>query len=103
MQRLSSQLAEAEAALTAGSNGAGGGLQGRVAAVVSAARLRAGAPAGGGGLAELETKVDDAALDQMYRILSQYTEAVGKLGEVLRRDERAVGMLEYAARGEKLP
>lgn len=99
LPRLSAQLREIEAGL-APSAANGGGLQGMVAALAAAARLRAGAP-GGGAVAELEARVDPAALDQMFGILSQYTEAVGKLGEVLGRDERHVGMLEYAA-GEGL-
>ena len=42
-------------------------------------------------------QVEAGALDQMYGILSQYTEALGKLSEVLRRAERDVGILEAAA------
>ncbi|PSC73508.1 nuclear pore complex NUP54 [Micractinium conductrix] len=98
MQRLSTQLGEIEAGL-APSAANGGGLQGRVKALAAAARLRAGAP-GGGGVAEVEGRVDEEQLEQLFGILAQYTEAMGKLGEVLRRDERAVGILEYAAASE---
>lgn len=93
MQRLAAQLGEIEAALTP-SPANGGGLQGKVKALAAAARLRAGAPGGGGALPELEAQVEAGALDQMYGILSQYTEALGKLNEVLRRAERDVGILE---------
>ena len=113
--------------------------QGKVKALAAAARLRAGAPGGGGALPELlpadlllpaagcrqqavpsapaphlarahpapparlaslmcpVPQVEAGALDQMYGILSQYTEALGKLSEVLRRAERDVGILEAAA------
>lgn len=42
-------------------------------------------------------QVEAGALDQMFGILSQYTEALGKLNEVLRRAERDVGILEHKA------
>ncbi|KAI3432424.1 hypothetical protein D9Q98_003978 [Chlorella vulgaris] len=100
MQRLTVQLGEIEAAL-APSAANGGGLQGKVAALAAAARLRAGAP-GGTSVADLEARVDPAGMEEMFGILSQYTEAMGKLGDVLRRDARHVAMLEYAATGEKL-
>ena len=68
-------------------------------ALAAAARLRAGAPGAGGGVAEVEGSVDPAALDQLYGILSQYAEALGKLQGVLARDERDVGILQYEAAG----
>ncbi|PRW60937.1 nuclear pore complex NUP54 [Chlorella sorokiniana] len=95
MQRLTVQLGEIEAAL-APSPANGGGLQGKVKALAAAARLRAGAP-GSGALPKLEVQVEAGALDQMFGILSQYTEALGKLNEVLRRAERDVGILEMKA------
>ncbi|KAL4423917.1 hypothetical protein ABPG75_001218 [Micractinium tetrahymenae] len=100
MQRLSAQLSEIEAGL-APTAANGGGLQGKVKALAATAQLRAGAP-GGGGVVELEGQVDPAQLEQLFGILSQYTEALGKLGEVLRRDERAMGILEYQHSGDKM-
>ena len=95
MQRLTAQLGEIEAGLSP-SPANGGGLQGKVKALAAAARLRAGAP-GGGALPELEAGVDPATLEQLYGILAQYSEALGKLSEVLRRGERDVGILEHKA------
>lgn len=94
MQRLSAQLGEIEAGL-APSPANGGGLQGKVKALAAAARLRAGAPGAGSAVSELEGGVDPAALDQLFGILSQYAEALGKMNEVLHRDERSVGILEH--------
>jgi hypothetical protein len=101
MQRLSAQLGEIEAGL-APSAANGGGLQGKVRALAAAARLRAGAPGGGGGVSDLDGQVDPAALEQMFGILSQYGEALGKLDEVMQRDERHVSILEHHAGGGKL-
>lgn len=100
MQQLSAQLAEIESGL-APTAANGGGLQGKVKALAAAARMRAGAP-GSGSVAELEGQVEPAQLEQLFGILSQYTEALGKLNEVLRRDERAVGILEYERSGDKM-
>lgn len=100
MQRLSAQLGEIEAGL-APTAANGGGLQGKVKALAAAARLRAGAP-GYGAVAEVEGQVDRDQLEQLFGILAQYSEALGKLNEVVKRDERAVGMLEYQQSGDKM-
>jgi len=90
MQRLESHLAAAESSLGPGT---AGGLQGKVAALVAAARLRAG-PAGGGNAADIETAAGVGSLTSAYGILQEYAEALGKMQEVLRRNGRDVEVLE---------
>lgn len=55
------------------------GLQGKVDALASAARMRAGAPSAGAGAPELSTAVDPASLEGVYTALSQFSEALTKL------------------------
>ena len=56
-----------------------GGVQGKVNALAAAARLRAGAPSPAFGGAEAGLAVDKASLESVFNVLSQYSEALGKL------------------------
>lgn len=90
LQSLAKQLATVEAAIAPGTTS---GLQGKVEALLSAARLGAGTGAGRP-LAELEGSIDPASLHSAFSVLSEYSEALGKMQAVLRRSQRDVAVLE---------
>lgn len=90
---LARQLAAVEAGVAPGSTA---GLQGKVEALLAAARQRAGA-APGRPLGDLDAGVDPASLHSAYQVLSQYAEALSKMQAVLRRAQREVGVLEDLA------
>lgn len=77
--QLQRQLDELESALA---SRAGGGLRGQVES-----------------LAEVGGLVDDAALRSLQDVMQQYTEAIGKLQEVARRNERDASILDTQAGG----
>jgi hypothetical protein len=89
-------LASLESTIAPGSTG---GLQGKVDALLAAARQRAGA-GGGRGMGELEAAVDPASLQSAFAILSEYAEALSKMHAVLRRNQREVAVLDNLVHGD---
>ncbi|KDD73437.1 hypothetical protein H632_c2178p1, partial [Helicosporidium sp. ATCC 50920] len=50
--------------------------------------------------AELAPWMDPAALSKILLALDEYTQALGKIQDVLKKDTREVALLESEARGE---
>ncbi len=96
LESLSKHLASLESTIAPGSTG---GLQGKVDALLAAARQRAGA-GGGRGMGELEAAVDPASLQSAFAILSEYAEALSKMHAVLRRNQREVAVLDNLVHGD---
>lgn len=96
LETLSRQLASLESTIAPGSTG---GLQGKVDALLAAARQRAGAGAGRG-FGDLEAAVDQASLQSAFGILSEYSEALSKMHAVLRRNQREVAVLDNLVHGD---
>ncbi|KAG7673820.1 hypothetical protein KSW81_007011 [Nannochloris sp. 'desiccata'] len=95
LEALSKHLASLESTIAPGSTG---GLQGKVDALLAAARQRAGAGVGRG-IGELEAAVDPASLQSAFAILSEYSEALSKMQAVLRRNQREVAVLDNLVHG----
>ncbi|KAK9803867.1 hypothetical protein WJX72_000198 [[Myrmecia] bisecta] len=78
-----------------------GGLQRRVDAVASAAHLRAGAPTSSS-VAALDGRIAKESLEELFTLLQQHAEALARLQEVLRRNNRNLAiMAEEKARSER--
>jgi hypothetical protein len=95
LETLSKQLASLESSIAPGSTG---GLQGKVDALLAAARQRAGAGAGRD-IGELEAAIEPASLQSAFAILSEYSEALSKMQAVLRRNQREVAVLDDLVHG----
>ncbi|KAK9916340.1 hypothetical protein WJX75_001477 [Coccomyxa subellipsoidea] len=91
---LACQLSHLEAQVAPG---ASGGLEQRVEALGAAARMQAGAGAGtSSDLAGVEARLDPASLEQVFTVLKGHAEALSKVQEVLRRDDRDLAILSQA-------
>lgn len=96
LEALSKHLVSLESTIAPGSTG---GLQGKVDALLAAARQRAGAGVGRG-IGELEAAVDPASLQSAFAILSEYADALSKMHAVLRRNQREVAVLDTLVHGD---
>lgn len=89
--QLSRQLAELEGELAPGRTG--GSLHTKVDSLAASAQPQARRPMQQSQLGELEGAVGQPGLEEVFGVLSQYSQALGKLQEVVRRDTRAVQVI----------
>ncbi|KAJ4972996.1 hypothetical protein NE237_006170 [Protea cynaroides] len=82
------ELAEKLAALARQLKGPGAELSRRVHNLLSISRVRANANGGGSIYLPGSTKIDEQSLADMQEVLQQQTEAIARLGNVLKRDVR---------------
>ncbi|CAL5378065.1 unnamed protein product [Camellia sinensis] len=84
------ELAEKLVAITRQLKGSGAELSRRVQNLLTMARVQANGGGGGGGSIYLlgSTKIHDQSLADMPEVLQQQTEAIARLGNVLKRDIR---------------
>ncbi|CAL8466711.1 g6247 [Coccomyxa elongata] len=91
---LAGQLSQLEAQVAPG---ASGGLEERVEALAAGARMQAGGKAGtSSDLAGMQARLDPASLEQVFAVLKGHAEALAKLQDVLRRDDRDLAILSQA-------
>ncbi|KAL5539649.1 hypothetical protein UlMin_044335 [Ulmus minor] len=88
------ELAEKLAAITRQLKGSGAELSRRVQNLLTISRVQANS-IGGGGSVYLpgSTKIHDQSLADMQEVLQQQTEAIARLGNVLKRDIRDMGII----------
>lgn len=82
------ELAEKLAAITRQLKGSGAELSRRVQNLLTMTRVQAGGGGGGSIYLPGSTKIHDQSLADMQEVLQQQTEAIARLGNVLKRDIR---------------
>ena len=92
LQKLSDELRTMEGVIAANS---AQGLLGRADSVASAARVQVSGGSGGG--QKDRADIDADSLQQVYGILKDYSEAIGKMNGAVRRNARDIEVLKEVA------